>query len=124
MIVKNLEPAARKQPLREWPLALAAATLIVALLGKSWIAGSLNQPLVLVVWLAALCGVILVAAVAMVRHADVLANRLGEPAGTLLLTLASLFLSIVIGYSVGMFAALRAQSVSCSSGTVRSETPG
>jgi Ca2+:H+ antiporter len=42
----------------------------------------------LVLLLAVLFGVILVCAVAIVRHADVVAHRLGEPAGTLLLTLA------------------------------------
>ena len=35
-----------------------------------------------------LCAVILIAAIAIVRHADILAHRLGEPGGTLLLTLA------------------------------------
>lgn len=73
---------------REWPLALAVVTLAVMVLGKSAIAGALGQPVALVVLLGVLCGVILAAAVAIVRHADVLAHRLGEPAGTLLLTLA------------------------------------
>jgi Ca2+:H+ antiporter len=73
---------------REWPLALALLTLTLALLGKEWIAAEGDQPAILIVLLATLCGVILAAAVAMVRHADVLAHRLGEPAGTLLLTLA------------------------------------
>ena len=38
--------------------------------------------------LGIICSVILAAAVAIVRHADELAHRLGEPMGTLLLTLA------------------------------------
>ncbi|PYI85565.1 MAG: calcium:proton antiporter, partial [Verrucomicrobia bacterium] len=42
----------------------------------------------LIALLAILCSVILAAAVAIVRHAEVLAHRLGEPVGTLLLTLA------------------------------------
>lgn len=74
--------------LREWPLALAAVTLGAMLLGKQVVAGVLGQPVLLVALLAVLCVVILAAAVAIVRHADVLAHRLGEPAGTLLLTLA------------------------------------
>ena len=73
---------------REWPLALAILTLTLALLGKGWIATALDQPVMLVVWLVVICGVILTAAIAIVRHADELAHRLGEPAGTLLLTLA------------------------------------
>ena len=83
---------------REWPLLLAVVTLSLALLGKGWIAGALQQPLLLVGLLAILSGVILVAAVAIVRHADVLAHRLGEPAGTLLLTLA------ITGLEVSMVA--------------------
>jgi Ca2+:H+ antiporter len=74
--------------LKEWPLALAVLTLAAMLLGKQVVAGALGQPVLLVVLLASLCAVILAAAVAIVRHADVLAHRLGEPAGTLLLTLA------------------------------------
>ncbi len=81
---------------REWPLALAILTLALALLGKDWIASASAQPVVLIVWLSILCGVILAAAVAIVRHADVLAHRLGEPAGTLLLTLAITGLEVVM----------------------------
>jgi Ca2+:H+ antiporter len=80
---------ARDEPWwREWPLALAVLALTLALLGKDWIAAALDHPALLVTLLAAICGVILVAAIAIVRHADVLAHRLGEPAGTILLTLA------------------------------------
>ena len=83
---------------REWPLALAVVTLTAALLGKGWIVGALTQPVLLVALLAVLCGVILAAAVAIVRHAEVLAHRFGEPAGTLLLTLA------ITGLEVAMVA--------------------
>lgn len=83
----NTESPPRESLLREWPLALAVVTLATALLGKSWIASAMNQPALLAGWLAVLCVVILIAAVAIVRHADVLAGRLGEPFGTLLLTL-------------------------------------
>ena len=83
---------------REWPLALAVITLTLALLGKAWIATALDQPAMLIALLVILCGVILAAAVAIVRHADVLAHRLGEPAGTLLLTLT------ITGLEVAMVA--------------------
>jgi Ca2+:H+ antiporter len=83
---------------REWPLGLAVVTLTLALLGKGWITTALDQPVLLIGLLAVICGVILAAAVAIVRHADVLAHRLGEPAGTLLLTLA------VTGLEVAMVA--------------------
>ena len=83
---------------REWPLALAVVTLVLALLGKSWITTALEQPVMLIALLVVICGVILMAAIAIVRHADQLAHRLGEPAGTLLLTLA------VTGLEVAMVA--------------------
>jgi Ca2+:H+ antiporter len=84
------EPGAQSQEpwWREWPLPLAVVALVLALLGKHSIAGSLEQPALLVALLVTICGVILIAAVAIVRHADELAHRLGEPVGTLLLTLA------------------------------------
>jgi Ca2+:H+ antiporter len=55
---------------------------------KSALAAALEQPLVSVLMLVGFCGVMLNAALAIVRHAEVLAHRLGEPFGTLLLTLA------------------------------------
>jgi Ca2+:H+ antiporter len=73
---------------REWPLPLAVVTLTTVMLGKGVITGYLDSPGALIALLTVLCAVILAAAVAIVRHADVLAHRLGEPAGTLLLTLA------------------------------------
>jgi Ca2+:H+ antiporter len=72
--------------------------LTLALLGKGWIATALGQPAMLIAVLAIICGVMLAAAVAIVRHAEVLAHRLGEPAGTLLLTLA------ITGLEVAMVA--------------------
>lgn len=83
---------------REWPLLLVVATLLLAFLGKSWIATALDRPPLLVALLVIICGVILVTAIAIVRHADVVAHRLGEPAGTLLLTLT------ITGLEVAMVA--------------------
>jgi Ca2+:H+ antiporter len=48
----------------------------------------MDHPFGLILVLAIICGVILTTAIAIVRHADVVAHRLGEPVGTLLLTLA------------------------------------
>ena len=81
------ESSSRKALLREWPLALAVVTLVAMMLGKDAMVSALQQPAMLIAVLLGLCGVILAAAVAIVRHADVLAHRLGEPVGTLLLTL-------------------------------------
>lgn len=82
----------------EWPLALALPVLMLMLLGKAWIAPALNQSVVLVSMLLIICGVILTLVLAIVRHADILAQRLGEPIGTLLLTLT------VTGLEVAMVA--------------------
>jgi Ca2+:H+ antiporter len=97
--VSDVRAESREPWWREWPLGLAVFALTLALLGKGWgIAIALEQPALLIVMLAVICGVILVAAGAIVRHADVLAHRLGEPAGTLLLTLA------ITGLEVAMVA--------------------
>ena len=96
--VSNVKTQSRESWWREWPLALAVVTLTVAMLGKGWMAAALEQPVMLITLLAMLCSVILTAAIAIVRHADVLAHRLGEPAGTLLLTLA------ITGLEVAMVA--------------------
>lgn len=74
--------------LREWPLALAVLALAALILGKGVVASMLASSVAAVLILLVICAVILAAAVATVRHADVLAHRLGEPFGTLLLTLA------------------------------------
>jgi len=96
--LNEADPRSGESWWREWPLALAVLALTLALLGKGWIATALDQPALLIAILAIICGVILVAAIAIVRHADVLAHRLGEPAGTLLLTLA------ITGLEVAMVA--------------------
>ena len=93
-----MESESREPWWREWPLALAVVTLVLALLAHGWLATALNQPGSLVLLLAVICGVILAAAIAIVRHAEILAHRLGEPAGTLLLTLA------ITGLEVAMVA--------------------
>jgi len=83
---------------REWPLALAVLTLVLMLLAKNAVAATAEQPVLLALLLAVICSVILAAAIAIVRHADELAHRLGEPLGTLLLTLA------ITGLEVSMVA--------------------
>ena len=69
------------------------------LFGKAWVADLSNQlwTLFLFVWLIV---VILIAAFAVVRHSDCLAIKLGEPYGTLILTLS------VIGMEVLMVSAV------------------
>jgi hypothetical protein len=72
----------------EWQLPVSVATTALFLVfGNRWLA-DLSDP----VWFAFLLGwlfaAILVSAFAVVRHAEGLAVRLGEPLGTLVLTLS------------------------------------
>lgn len=72
----------------EWFLCVAlAASLLFVCFGKD-IHGRLSNPFWLAAVLAALFAVILTSSLSVVRHAERLAVRLGEPAGTLILTLA------------------------------------
>jgi Ca2+:H+ antiporter len=85
---------------REWPLAANVLTTALFLaFGGSWLA-DLSSP----AWFAFvslwLLAAMFLSAFAVVRHADALAARLGEPYGTLILTLA------VTGIEVIMIAAL------------------
>lgn len=73
---------------REWPLAVCYFTATLFLVFDQALLGSLGHPAwvaTLFVWLFA---VILLAAFAVVRHADCLAEIFGEPYGTLILTFA------------------------------------
>ncbi len=85
---------------REWLLGVAFATTALFLVyGKAWLS-DLSNPLwfgLMFVWLFA---VIMGSAFAVVHHAESLAGRLGEPLGTLVLTLS------VIGIEVMMISAV------------------
>jgi Ca2+:H+ antiporter len=73
---------------QEWPLLLSAITTSIFLLfGKHWFK-DLSNPVWFAFILVWLFGAILLSAFAVVRHAEALAVRLGEPFGTLVLTLS------------------------------------
>ena len=85
---------------KEWPLAASVATMVLFFIfSKSWFEHLANP-----FWFTALFGwliiVILSSAFAIVRHAETLAEHVGEPLGTLILTLA------VTGLEVMMIAAV------------------
>jgi Ca2+:H+ antiporter len=85
---------------QEWLLAAAFATTALFLqFGQRWLA-DLSNPVWFAVMLLWLLGVIMGSAFAVVHHAESLAVRLGEPVGTLVLTLA------VIGIEVMMISAV------------------
>ena len=72
----------------EWQLPIAAATTIAfVLFGERWLA-DLAIPTWYAFMLAWLFAAIMACAFAVVRHAEALAERLGEPFGTLVLTLS------------------------------------
>lgn len=73
---------------REWFLAFSVGTCLVFLAAGPQMLGSLHEAGVLIGVFAWLFGTILGSALAVVRHADHLAVHLGEPYGTLVLTLS------------------------------------
>ena len=72
----------------EYPLFIGLATAVLFLSTGNRLVGNLANPLVLGVIFVWLFGVILWSAISVVRHADCLAVKCGEPYGTLILTLA------------------------------------
>lgn len=85
---------------QEWPLLVSVvSTALFFLFGGNWLA-DLSHPVWFAFILLWLFGVILLSAFAIVRHAESLAVLLGEPLGTLVLTLS------VIGIEVMMISAI------------------
>src|ERR1700735_3628930 len=79
--------------------AAFATTALFLLFGKGWLA-DLSNPLWFALMLVWLFAIITSSAFAVVHHAESLAARLGEPVGTLILTLS------VIGIEVMMISAV------------------
>jgi Ca2+:H+ antiporter len=85
---------------REWPLATSIATVVLLqTVASSWL-GEGATPTTLAILFIGLFAVILFAAFAVVHHAEEIAVSLGEPLGTLVLTMA------VTGIEVMMIAAV------------------
>jgi Ca2+:H+ antiporter len=81
---------------REWPLLTSLLTVAVfVLFGPTWLADLTNR-----LWFALMLGwlfaVVLLSAFAVVRHAEHLALKLGEPGGTLVLTLAVTGIEVIM----------------------------
>ena len=92
----DLRALQRRELLREWPLVLSYASLAVVLtVGAPWFADPIAPGAVwpLFGWLFV---VILLAAFAVVHHAECLALKLGEPYGTLILTLSVIGLEVLM----------------------------
>jgi len=72
----------------EWFLGVSLATTLVFLLAGGPLVANLSKPLWLALIFVWLFGVLLGSALSVVRHADRVAEALGEPYGTLVLTLS------------------------------------
>ncbi|WP_183898840.1 calcium:proton antiporter [Rhizobium metallidurans] len=80
---------------REWFLAISALTSVIFLLQGPKLLALLANPFLLTLIFLWLFSVVLGSALAVVRHADHLAERLGEPYGTLILTLSITTMEVV-----------------------------
>jgi Ca2+:H+ antiporter len=80
---------------REWFLAISVITSIAFLCAGPQLLGGLDRPLWLTALFVWLFAVILGSALAVVRHAEHLGKRLGEPYGTLVLTLSITAIEVI-----------------------------
>jgi Ca2+:H+ antiporter len=81
---------------REWPLVASFTTTALFLVfGRQWLA-DLSNPFWLTFLVTWLFAVIVLSAFAMVRHGESLAIKLGEPRGTLIMTLAATGIEVMM----------------------------
>jgi Ca2+:H+ antiporter len=81
---------------REFPLLIGFGTAAIFFAAGSQLVEIIGHPLVLIVIFIWLFGVILWSSICVVRHADCLAINLGEPYGTLILTLSAISIEVVV----------------------------
>jgi Ca2+:H+ antiporter len=82
--------------LEEWPLSMNLATTLVFLVFGSSLLSDLSHPVWFTLVLNWLLLIILFSVFAVVRHAESLAEKLGEPLGTLVLTLSVTGIEVMI----------------------------
>ena len=92
----DMPPRALSWLKTEWPLYFNAATAIAFLAGGEYLLDDLSHPVRFAFALTWVALVVLFSAFAVVRHAEHLAARLGEPLGTLILTLAVTGIEVMI----------------------------
>jgi Ca2+:H+ antiporter len=80
----------------EFPLLIALGTLAIFFGTGNRLVGDITHPLLLVVILFWLFATILWSAISVVRHADCLAIKFGEPYGTLILTLSAIAIEVMM----------------------------
>src|SRR5674476_75945 len=82
--------------LQEWPLIVNLATTLVFLVYVQGLLSNLRHPVWFTLILGWLLLIILSSIFAVVRHAESLAEKLGEPLGTLVLTLSVTSIEVMI----------------------------
>lgn len=87
-MISTLKDVLRLPLKLEYPLAFVLLTLFVFLLGGQHVLGDMSPPWWLLVTFIWLFSIILWSSLCVVRHAEVLAGKLGEPYGTLILTIS------------------------------------
>jgi Ca2+:H+ antiporter len=80
----------------EYPLFVGLVTAVVIFATGNMMTEKLSNPLVLGVVFIWLFGTVLWSAISVVRHADCLAIKCGEPYGTLILTLAAISIEVMM----------------------------
>ncbi len=81
---------------REFPLLVGLGTAAIFFAGGSQFVELVAHPAAMIVVFLWLFAVILWSAICVVRHADCLAIKLGEPYGTLILTLSAISIEVVM----------------------------
>jgi Ca2+:H+ antiporter len=82
--------------LSEWPLLMSVATVAATIWLKSEWFAAVPHRLLMIGSLVSLVSVVILSAFAVVRHAEALAVRLGEPFGTLILTISVTGIEVIM----------------------------
>lgn len=80
----------------EYPLILGLGSAAAFLASGTWVADNADRPAVLAVTFVWLFVAVLWSAISVVRHADCLAIKCGEPYGTLILTLSAISIEVMM----------------------------
>ena len=80
----------------EYPLFIGLATAVIFFATGKVLVENLSNPLALAAVFIWLFGTVLWSAISVVRHADCLAIKCGEPYGTLILTLAAISIEVMM----------------------------
>lgn len=91
-----MTPAQKRELLKDWPLVFSYLSLLAVLTVASDLFVDISSNLAIGLLFSWLFVVILLAAFSVVHHAECLAQKLGEPYGTLILTLSVIGLEVLM----------------------------